>query len=273
MEYALVTGGSQGIGRAIARELAGRGYGIFLAALDNSFLEETAAELEATFKVPVIKFPVDLTNEKAALDIKENIESEGIFLKILVNNVGFGRGDFFENISMETYHTMMGLNNRVMVELCYHLLPVLKKNKASYILNLGSMESFLPMPVKAIYTASKHFVLAFSLALGTELKGTGISVSILCPGPVVTNEDGMRRIKNNGARARLVVMMPEEVAPIAVNGLLSGKKVIVPGKINKMILFMNKLLPLSLKMVLLKKIGISFLPKESLVDERFKNLG
>jgi short-subunit dehydrogenase len=88
---------------------------------------------------------------------------------------------------------------------------------------------------------------------------------------VVTNEDGMRRIKNNGARARLVVMMPEEVAPIAVNGLLSGKKVIVPGKLNKLILFMNKLLPLSLKMVLLKKIGISFLPKESLEDERFKN--
>ncbi|MEY3322284.1 MAG: hypothetical protein RLZZ417_1867 [Bacteroidota bacterium] len=271
MEYALVTGGSQGIGRAIAKELAGRGYGIFIAALDNSFLNDTATELITTFKVQVVKFPVDLTKENAALLIKNKIEEEGISLKVLVNNAGFGRGDFFENIPLETYQTMMGLNNRVLVELCYQLLPILKKNKSAYILNLGSMESFLPMPVKAIYTASKHFVLAFSLALGTELKGTGISVSILCPGPVVTNEDGLRRIKNNGARARLVVMMPEEVAPIAVNGLFSGKKVIVPGKINKLILFMNKILPLSLRMKLLKKIGFSFLPQESLADERFKN--
>ena len=271
MEYALVTGGSQGIGRAIARELAGRGYGILIAALDNSFLNETATELAENFKVPVLKFPVDLTKENAALLIKNKIEEEEISLKVLVNNAGFGRGDFFENIPLETYQTMMGLNNRVMVELCYHLLPILKKHKSSYILNLGSMESFLPMPVKAIYTASKHFVLAFSLALGTELKGTGISVSILCPGPVVTNEDGLRRIKNNGARARLVVMMPEEVAPVAINGLFSGKKVIVPGKINKLILFMNQILPRSLRMKLLMKIGFSFLPKESLDDERFKN--
>ena len=153
MEYALVTGGSQGIGRAIARELAGRGYGILIAALDNSFLNETATELAENFKVPVLKFPVDLTKENATLLIKNKIEEEEISLKVLVNNAGFGRGDFFENIPLETYQTMMGLNNRVMVELCYHLLPILKKHKSSYILNLGSMESFLPMPVKAIYTA------------------------------------------------------------------------------------------------------------------------
>jgi short-subunit dehydrogenase len=271
MEYALVTGGSQGIGRAMARELAGRGFGIFIAALDNSFLDETTLEITATFNVPVIKFPLDLTNENAALAIKNKILEEGISLKILVNNAGFGRGDFFENIALDTYQGMMSLNNRVMVELCHHLIPLLKMNKSSYILNLGSMESFLPMPVKAVYTATKHFVLAFSLALGTELRGTGVSVSVLCPGPVVTNEDGLRRIKNNGARARLVVMMPEEVAPIAVKGLLAGKKVIVPGKINKLILFVNNIIPIGLKMKLLKKIGFSFLPSESLEDKRFKN--
>jgi short-subunit dehydrogenase len=271
MEYALITGGSQGIGRAIAGVLAERGYGIFIAALDNEYLRDTANELLSTFKVPVIQFPIDLTSENAAILIKNKIVEEGISLKILVNNAGFGRGDFFENIPLATYQIMMGLNNRVMVELCYHLLPLLKNHQTAFILNLGSMESFLPMPVKAIYTASKHFVLAFSLALGTELKGTGISVSVLCPGPVVTNEDGLRRIKNNGARARLVVMMPEEVAPIAVTGLLSGKKVIVPGTLNKILLFINQILPISLRMNLLKIIGFSFLPKESLLDERFKH--
>ncbi|MBU6167740.1 MAG: SDR family NAD(P)-dependent oxidoreductase [Bacteroidetes bacterium] len=273
MEYALVTGGSQGIGRAIARELAGRGFGIFLAALDNSFLDETAFEIASTFKVPVIKFPIDLTKEGAALAIKNKILEEGISLKILVNNAGFGRGDFFENIALDTYQVMMSLNNRVMVELCHQLIPLLKMNKSAYILNIGSMESFLPMPVKAVYTATKHFVLAFSLAIGTELSGTGVSISVLCPGPVVTNEDGLRRIKNNGARARLVVMMPEEVAPVAVKGLLAGKRIIVPGNINKLILFVNNILPVSLKMKLLKKIGFSFLPAESLDDKRFKKQG
>jgi len=82
MEYALVTGGSQGIGRAIARELAGRGYGILIAALDNSFLNETATELAENFKVPVLKFPVDLTKENATLLIKNKIEEEEISLKV-----------------------------------------------------------------------------------------------------------------------------------------------------------------------------------------------
>jgi len=259
MRYALITGGSQGIGRAIARELASRGFGLLIVALDNDFLRETVKVLSDEFPVPVFAIPSDLTLPDAAERLAKFVENEGYPIQVLVNNAGFGRGKLFEDIPLATYHQMMALNNGVMVALCHSMLPILRRNGPAYILNLGSMESYLPMPVKVIYTATKHFVLGFSLALGTELKGSGISVSVLCPGPVLTNTDGLQRIRSVGAGARLLLMQPHEVAPLAVKGLFQGQRVIVPGRMNRFILLLNHFLPLPMRMAMLRKTGMRFL--------------
>jgi len=158
---------------------------------------------------------------------------------------------------------MLQLNNQAMLELTHHFLPTLLQQDRAYILNMGSMESILPMPVKASYTATKHFVYAFSLALREELRQTRVQVSVLCPGPVITNEDGLRRIERSGAKARIAVMLPEEVAPIAIAGLLANKRRIFPGRLNNLVIQVNRLVPLSARMWLLRKVGFNLLPEDS----------
>lgn len=116
------------------------------------------------------------------------------------------------------------------------------------------MEATLPLPYKSVYTGTKSFIYSFSLALREELAGSRVSVSVLCPGPVLTNAEGLKRIEAHGKRARMVMLMPEEVAKTALSQLLKGKAVIVPGKINLAIVKCMKLFPTGLKMKLLERV-------------------
>jgi short-subunit dehydrogenase len=261
-KYALITGSSQGIGRALAEECARRGLHILMVALDTPELGATRTYLASTYPVEVHALGLDLTQATAPQQVFDWTQENKWTVNVLINNAGFGRGDRFEFIDLRVYQAMMRLNNQVMIELAYLFLPQLKSQAQSFLLNLGSMESILPMPNKAIYTATKHFMYAFSLSLREEAADTGLSVSILCPGPVLTNEDGLKRIKGGGLGAKMILMLPEQVAPIALKGLFSGKRVIVPGFMNKVLLGINSLLPLSLRMRLLRKIGQAALPDE-----------
>ena len=116
-----------------------------------------------------------------------------------------------------------------MAGLCYYFLPELKKHLMAYIMNMSSMEAILPLPYKAVYAGTKNFVYAFSLALCEELRRSGLTVSVVCPGPVLTNPDGLQRIEAHGRRARLLLSMPEDVARVAISKMLKGKQVIIPG--------------------------------------------
>jgi len=103
------------------------------------------------------------------------------------------------------------------------------------IMNVSSMEGTLPLPYKAVYTATKAFTYAFSLALHEELKGTSVSVSVLCPGAVPTTEDGIKRMKSMGRRAKLLVSTAEFVSRKAVEGMLKGKRIIIPGTMENVV--------------------------------------
>ncbi len=260
--YTLITGGSQGIGRALAMECAKRGRNILIVALETPELVGTAQDIRDEFRVHADTFAIDLTEEDAPRRVYEWTKTKGYEVDMLINNAGFGRGNYFEKLSLETYRSMMRLNNQAMVEMTHHFLPDLKALEQSYLLNMGSLESLLPSPFKGIYTASKHFVKGFTFAVREEAAEDNVHVSLLCPGPVVTNEDGLKRIEANGWKAKLLVMMPEDVAPIAIRGLLRNKRMIIPGTMNNFIAGMNRVLPTSLKMRLMRRVGRTFITSE-----------
>jgi short-subunit dehydrogenase len=252
--YTLITGGSQGIGRAMAEECARRGLPLLLVALDNELLPQTAAQLRQTYDITVDTLGIDLTAEGAARQVYDWCREKGYTVDHLINNAGFGRGGLFENHDLQEYIAMIRLNNEALVSLTYHFLPMLRTRPRARILNMSSMEATLPLPYKTVYTGTKNFVYAFSLALREELKPINISVSVLCPGPVLTNEDGLKRIEAQGNRSQLLLMRPEQVAPIAIRGMLDGKAVIIPGRLPWWLMKMGKVFPTAPKMRILERI-------------------
>lgn len=243
-----------GIGRAFAFECAYRGMDLLLVALPEAALEETKREVNESFRVNIITYGVDLTEPEAVQTLYNYCLQQKITVHILINNAGIGAGGRFENIPHEIYLTMLNLNNQAMTLMSYYFLPMLKQQSSAFILNMSSMEASLPLPYKSVYTGTKNFVYAFSLALREELAHSNVKVSVLCPGPVLTNPEGLKRMRAHGKRAKMVMLMPEEVAKIGVDSLLKGRAVIVPGKINWTIVKLMKLCPTSLKMKILERV-------------------
>ncbi|MEL6393301.1 MAG: SDR family NAD(P)-dependent oxidoreductase [Bacteroidota bacterium] len=250
-KYALISGGSQGIGKAIAEECLKQGLGVAILALPNEHLQEAAKELSQLGSVHTLG--IDLTSENAIDQIDNWLNELGIEIHYLVNNAGFGRSGRFEEIDFKQYEIMVPLNNFVMVDLTYHMLPRLKASRGG-ILNVSSMEATLPIPYKAVYTGTKAFIYNFSLALREELRPFGISVSALCPGPTLTNEDGLKRVQAKGKQAQLLLKMPDQVAKPAVAGMISGKAVIIPGWLPTLIVRVMYFIPRPLRLRILEKI-------------------
>ncbi len=252
--YTLITGASHGIGKAFCFEFARRGHNLFIVALPDKSLSSVERELKEKYDVSIVALGMDLTQENAARSVYNFALSNGIRINHLINNAGIGSGGLFVNSNSELNAHIMRLNNQAMVELTHKFLPSLIEQAPSYILNMSSMEATLPLPYKSVYTATKNFIYSFSLALSEELKPQKIKVSIVCPGAVLTNEDGLKRIESMGWRARLLLKMPEDVASFAIKQMYKGKRVIIPGIVPLLIIRIMYFLPLSLKMRILEKI-------------------
>lgn len=238
----------------MAYECATRGMNILLVSNDEACLQPVCDDIRNTKKVNSHCLCIDLTEDNAPSQVYDWIKTNGFRVNVLINNVGIGKGGTFSTMNINDIRYMMKLNNKVLVEMTYVLLGELQQHTTSYILNLSSLEATLPLPYKAVYTATKNFVYAFSLAIAQELKFTGIRVSVLCPGPVLTNADGLSRLNAHGARSKVLMMYPEQVAHIALNGMLKGKQVIVPGFMNALFFKLGSIIPVRLKMNLLEKL-------------------
>ena len=258
MPHTLITGASSGIGKAMAIECAKLGMDVILVALDTPELSQTAQEINHNYQVQVNYLGLDLTAPDAPGKVYQWSTRLGLKVNTLINNAGLGNSGLFESNELNQYLRIINLNNRAMVELTYLYIKDLKSQGNGYILNVSSMEATLPLPYKAVYTGSKSFIYAFTLALREELKGTGISATVLCPGSVLTNEDGYRRIQAHGNKGklfkRLMITYPEIVAKRAIQGMLAGRQVIIPNKAPWAIVKFMKLMPTSLKMRILEKI-------------------
>ena len=230
--FALITGASKGIGRAIAAELAKRGCSLLLVSRSKNLLDELAVKLRKDFGVEVHTFVSDLSDESAPKRLLEYCTSNNFPINILVNNAGYGLWGKFDELTMELQLNMLRLNNENLVHITHLFIPLLRKNKPAYILNVSSTSAYQAVPTMAVYAASKIFVLNFSRALRHELKPDGISVSCLVPGTTSTefmDRAGQQPLKK---RAEKVAMTPEAVAAAAVKGMFGGKAEIIPGFIN-----------------------------------------
>ncbi len=256
--YTLITGASEGIGKAMAEECAKRGLNLLLVALDQEQLHTTTAELAEKYRIKTASFGVDLTADHAVEKVLNWINTNQYTVDKLINNVGFGRNGLFYKIDESEYFNMIRLNNEVLIQLTYRLLPSMLTLPGARIMNMSSIEANMPNPYKAVYTGTKSFVYAFSLALREELADTPVKVSVLCPGPTITNEDGLKRVKLQGKKAQLLVMFPPEVAKAAVEGMLKGTQVIVPGWKNALINRLMYLLPTKTKMKIMARIFSSY---------------
>lgn len=249
--YTIISGASQGLGKALAIECSRRKMNLILIALPNEGLKEFASQLQDEHKINTVCFEIDLTDENALNTTIKDINTN-YKVNILINNAGMGGSMPFENVSQEYMDNLMSLNMRSLVVMTHQLLPNLKTNSPSYILNIASLASFGPMPFKTIYPASKAFVYSFSRGLYTELKGTGVNVSVAHPGGMATNELVSQRINQHHPIIRSTILSPEKTARICVQQLLKKDSLIIPGFMNKLSYLFLKFCPVWLKLIIFR---------------------
>ncbi len=261
-KYIIVTGASLGLGRAMAKNLASRGYNLILVSLPGEGLSEYCDELFLNYGVQVLYYELDLREADNILEFKEWALSKGVEIAGLINNAGLGGSACFDEAPLEKIDRMILVNIRALTLMSRLFIPVLKLQESAFILNVSSIAAFKPMPFKTVYPASKAYVYSFSVGLSEELKGTSVQVSVLHPGPMDTSQENASRLNKHGFLGRLVLLTVDEVAEIAISKLLSGKKVIIPGIFNKICIRLLKTIPRRVAMPIL----FNVLRKEILRD-------
>jgi len=235
---ALVTGASSGIGVEIARCLAARGHGVTLVARREGPLQELARELAAAHGIRAEVVAADLTEVVSRNRIVEQLEERGLQTDVLVNNAGFSTMGPVHASDAEREVAMVRTDVEAVVHLCSALVPGMVARGSGAVLNVASTAAFQPLPGQAGYGASKAFVLSYSRALGAELKGTGVTVTTLCPGPV---ETGFAEAAGIGEEAageslpKILWVSAVDVAKAAVDGLAKGRPVVIPGLPNRLL--------------------------------------
>ena len=251
--FAIVTGAGQGIGYAFAAALARRGHNVIMVSLPGEGLEEKAFSMAKQYDVEVLYKETDLTVTGNCHNFHQWVTENGYIVDILINNAGIGSAGPFEDFSPAFYEKQVTLNVMVPVLLTRFFLPGMRKMNQAFILNMASMGAFFNMPNKEVYSASKSFILSFSRSLQATLDGSSVRVSVISPGPVDSNARLLEIHKNMKGIARKAVMKPEEVAEAGLDAMFTGKKELVPGGINRILLFLNRLLPASIRQGIIRR--------------------
>lgn len=245
--FVLITGASAGIGWELAHVFARHGHNLVLTARSAEKLRSLADDLKSRHGILVQVIVQDLSGPGSPDRIFREIQNQKISIDILVNNAGFGTYGFFAKTNLEKELEMIRLNISALTHLTKLFLPGMLERKSGKILNVASTAAFQPGPVMAVYYASKAYVLSFSEALAAELSGTGVSVTALCPGP--TESEFQKAAGINGQNLlfnQMTVMKARKVAETGYSGLLKGKRIIIPGFLNRLLPFFVRLSPRSL---------------------------
>lgn len=226
--YALITGASSGIGKALADNFAEHGYNVILAARSVNKMEVHAAELQKRFGISATVIASDLESPTDAVELHAEIKRRGITLSALANNAGYGTFGKFQDAALDSQLAMMQINMSSVVALARLFLPDLLATQGK-MLNLASTAAFQPGPYMAVYYATKAFVLSFSEALAAELADTGVTVTALCPGPTASGFQNKAAMHHSAMVKGKRLPASEEVARKGFRAMQRGRRVYIPG--------------------------------------------
>ncbi len=242
--FALITGASAGLGEQFAHLFAKDGFPVVLVARREDRLRKIQTEIISKFGVQVEILAEDLLDRNFSNNIQKFLESKNISIEFLVNNAGYGQSGDFLNISLEHNLGQIDLNARALTELTYKFLPSMKAQGTGRVLNIGSTAGFQPGPFMSVYYATKAYVNSFSEALYCELRNTGVTVTLSCPGPTFT-EFGVVSGTEKKKLFQRTAMTAEVVAKQAYQAMHKGKRIVIHGANNKFGANMVRLLPRS----------------------------
>jgi uncharacterized protein len=255
-KYALVAGGSKGIGYAIAEALAKRDFNLILIARHYDSLYAAKQRLERAYGVHVELLVYDLSEPASAPAIADWCKQRNIPLKMLCNVAGLGGIGDFPQLSLDSLRYMVDLNVGSAMALSLLLIPLLEKNAPAYILNVASMAGLAPIPSKNMYSATKSAVIFFSYSLRYQLKPKKISVSCLAPGPVFTKPEIKKQtIRTLGWFGKKMAVSPRKVGEVAIRRTLRRKMLIIPGTLAKGTSYLLRLLPKRMAAAVYNNVG------------------
>jgi short-subunit dehydrogenase len=234
---AIVTGASSGIGAELARGLASRGFGVTLVARREDRLRALAEELRAAHAIRAEVLAADMTEESAREGLVREVADRGLTVDILVNNAGFSTTGPVYRADPAREIALVRTDVEAVVHLCTLFLPGMVERGQGAVLNVASTAAFQPLPGQAAYAAAKAFVLSYGRATGAELRGKGVTLTTLCPGPVETEFAEAAGFDPDDAESALPKFMwvpAPEVALAALDGLEHGRPVVIPGISNRL---------------------------------------
>ncbi|HYL22529.1 MAG TPA: SDR family oxidoreductase [Gemmatimonadales bacterium] len=241
---ALITGASSGIGLELAKLFARDGHDVVLVARREAQLERLAAELADRYDVRATVIAADLADPAAPPEVARRVAAAGLDVRFLVNNAGYGLTGEFTRTDVATELRMIQVNITALTHLTKLFLPAMVAEHRGAILNVASIAGFVPGPLMAVYYATKAYVISFSEALAEETRHSGVTVTVLCPGTTRTEFQERAGFDLEAGRVRGPwVADAASVARVGYVGMLQGKRLVVPGLVNKVMVLATRLVP------------------------------
>jgi hypothetical protein len=239
----VISGATEGLGRALAEEFARGGHTLLLVARNEAALTRVARDLADAHGVEVRVTAQDLSTPKGCAGVEEALRRFGLHADMLVNNAAVMSAGFFQDQDLDTLRRMVDLDVHAVVDLTLRFLPGMVARRRGGVLNVASLEGFQPVPYQATYAAANAFVLSFSRALSYEMMYTGVRVSALAPGPIATRLHAKGGAQHSRYMRLLPIMTPERMARIAYRRFQRGDKIIVAGWFNRFGVFASRFVP------------------------------
>lgn len=254
MSYTLITGASSGIGWELAHVFASHKHNLILVARSEDKLKELKKDLEGRYQIQAQVIASDLSKTEAAQNLYQFIQSQNWSVDILVNNAGLGHHGEFAKSALNKQREMIQVNVMALTELTHLFLPAMMTNKNGKILNVASTAAFQPGPLMSVYYATKSYVLSFTEGLYEELKGSGVTVTALCPGPTQSGFQAAANMTDMPLFDAAPIPTSRDVALYGYKALMQGKLVAIHGTVNKIMASSVRFVPRAVTRKLVKKL-------------------